>query len=106
MLDQQSPPPLQNGEKKEEVKANSVYAFTKDELVFLEPRQYIFNEYKLLMGDVEFVMQQFILRNVIPRLRIDPAKDQIEYDIGKNIISIKPKIIVPPSANSKIIVPK
>ena len=86
-------PPILNGEAK-----TKTFSLNKDDLDFLVPRQTMINQYKLALGDIDFVMQQFLVRAVLPRLSIDPQQYSITFNVEAAKITCTPKppeIIVP-----------
>lgn len=65
-----------------------VYTFSREELNFLQPRQVEINRVKLVYGDIDYVMQQYIVNEVLKRLSIDPNKNSVRFDIFQNSITV------------------
>lgn len=81
------------------------FTFSTQEMEVLEPRQQILDQYRVIINDLGLTIQQFIVTTVLPRLSIDPDKHDIQFNIRKGELLVKPKppeIIKP---DSKIIVP-
>lgn len=75
------------------------FDFSAEEQNFLQPRQMMINQKKLEIADIDFSMQQFIIRNVLTRLAIDPQEFAVSYNVTDNKITCTPKppeILVPP----------
>lgn len=70
------------------------YSFTTEELGFLAPRQDVLNKTAVINGDTRAIMDSFIIQNVLPRISIDPEKNEINFDIGKGTLTVSPKIIL------------
>jgi hypothetical protein len=96
-----------DGVKKTKIEGNvKTYDFLAEEQDFLQPRQLQINQFKLIVNDIDFAIQQFIIRSVVPRLGItDPEKKMITYNVAENklIVADRPPEIVKP--DNKIYVP-
>ncbi len=83
-----------------------VFDFSEEDQGFLQPRQVLINQYRLVIGDLDYAMQEYILANVVKRLSIDPKLWAISYDVANNKLTITkkpPQIITPPVG---IVIPK
>ncbi|HJZ04263.1 MAG TPA: hypothetical protein VJ327_00175 [Patescibacteria group bacterium] len=91
---------------KPKVPETKTFSFSKEDLEFLQGRQMLINQQKLLINDIDFVMQQFIINSVIPRIGIDPSKWNINFNVNENKISCtkKPPELIKPE--NGIVVPK
>jgi len=89
--------------KKEDVKT---FSFSKEDLEFLQLRQILINQHRLIITDIDFAMQQFIIQSVLPRLSVNPQEYAISYNVSDNKLTCtkKPPEIIKP--DNKIVIPK
>ena len=89
--------------KKEDVKT---FSFSKEDLEFLQLRQILINQHRLIITDIDFAMQQFIIQSVLPRLSVHPQEYAISYNVSDNKLTCtkKPPEIIKP--DNKIVIPK
>ena len=96
---------LTDGVIKSEKNDTKTFTFSNEELQILQPRQALINQYRVLLSDTDFFMQNFIIGQVVPRLGINIEDYTINFNIANNSLTCTrkpPQIIKPPD----LVVPK
>lgn len=79
-------------DKKEETNVKK-HSFTTEEMAFLKPRQTAITFHQLAINDMDFVMQNYIVSQILPRLSIDPNKHAISFNIAEGFLTTTPVIL-------------
>jgi len=80
-----TPPPASKRE------VDQQWFFTKDEMIYLAPRQLLLQDYSNIVNRLDMDIKQFILSQVCKRIGIDPKGLDLHFDIEKgSMYTIKP----------------
>ena len=67
------------------------FHFTVEELNFLKVRHDIMRQNKVVNSDIEFIIEQFLVQNVLARLGESNENKKVVYDVNKGTLTIEEK---------------